>query len=351
MTTSAMKYFKRFYIYIILVTCSQQIIATTKMTNIYPAKLQPGDTVGLISSASRAPLDLTIVFAKERIEKLGLHVILGKYIYKRDGYLAGNDQQRASDFNAMIANPKVKAIFEIRGGWGTDRILPLINYTMIKKHPKIIIGFSDITALLIAIHMKTGLVTFHGTLGIEPWPQFTVDYMKKVLFQGEKVTFKNPTNELNPAVDLIQTAHRIQTIYPGQANGELIGGNLTVLTTLLGTSYEPNWQGKILFIEDVGESYYQIDRMLSALQLNGVFNKVNGVIFGQCIKCNIEKNAYGTITLKHLLKHYLAHRHLPSFMGSMFGHDPKMFTLPEGVNVKMNADNGNITLLHAAVSY
>jgi muramoyltetrapeptide carboxypeptidase len=313
----------------------------------YPAALHKGDTVGLVSSASRAPFDQDIEFAKERLQALGLHVVLGKYVYRRDGYFAGNDQQRAEDLNAMFANPNVKAIFEVRGGWGSARILPYLNYSLIKQHPKILVGFSDITSLLLAIHKKTGLVTFHGPLGIEPWPPFTVNYLHRVIFNGDKVMFKNPV--FVPSNDLIQTADRTQLIYPGQANGELIGGNLSVLVALLGTPYEPDWQGKILFIEDVGETNYQIDRLLAQLQLAGVFTKIHGLVFGQCTKCGAANGSYGTFTLKQILQHYAKAAKIPTYMGAMIGHTPEIFTLPEGVRVSMNANQATITLLHSAV--
>jgi muramoyltetrapeptide carboxypeptidase len=327
---------------------SSTLFASEKQ-NILPKKLKRHDTVGLVSSASREPSAQEISFAKERLEKMGLKVVFGKYIYRREGYFAGTDLQRAKDLNSMFVNPKIKAIFEIRGGWGSDRILPYLNYKLIKRNPKIIVGFSDITALLIAIHKKTGLVTFHGPLGVEPWPPFTVNYMKQVLFEGGLSTFSNPTNEFNLDVDIIQTKNRIQTIQSGTATGSLVGGNLSVLVTLLGTKYEPNWKNKILFVEDVGESNYQIDRMLSHLELAGVFKKIKGFIFGKCTRCTVAKYGYGSFTIKEIISHYVKPRHLPAFMGSMIGHEPKIFTLPEGVLVEVDADLGTIKMLKPAV--
>ena len=167
-------------------------VATAKampINNIKPPALHTGDTVGLVSSASRAFPNEQIKESIERLQALGLKVVLGQSVYQQNGYFAGSDQQRAADINQMFANPKVKGIFEVRGGWGSSRILPYLNYKLIQQHPKVFIGFSDITALLLAIHKKTGLVTFHGTLGVEPWPAFTVNYMKKVLFEYKNKKF------------------------------------------------------------------------------------------------------------------------------------------------------------------
>ncbi|KPJ68194.1 MAG: hypothetical protein AMJ43_01100 [Coxiella sp. DG_40] len=317
--------------------------------NIIPAGLNPGDTVGLISSASRADQNQDIDFAKERLEKLGLKVVFGNHIYARDAYFAGTDKDRADDLNQMFANNKIKAIIEIRGGYGCAGILPLINYKLIKKHPKILMGFSDVTALLLAIHKETGLITFHGPLAIEPWPQFTVDYIKKVLFDGVAVTFENPTDELDPSQDIIQTQDRIQVINGGSAEGELIGGNLTILVSLLGTKYEPDWKNKILFVEDIGIKNYQIDRMLSQLQLAGVFKQIKGFIFGECTKCEVSDGSYGALTIQQILERYIKPAGIPSFMGAAFGHDPNNFTLPEGIMVTMNANDGTIKMLEPAV--
>ncbi|PEQ15791.1 S66 peptidase family protein [Piscirickettsia salmonis] len=314
-----------------------------------PSHLEHGDTVALISSASRAPTNQSIEFAKERLEALGLNVILGNHVYSRDGYFAGTDVQRVDDLNQAFSNPKVKGIFEVRGGWGSSRILPLIDYNNIKKHPKILIGFSDITSLLLAINKKTGLETFHGTMGIQRWPEFTVEYMKKVLFDGSKVVFENPRPKPDPTVDLILTKDRIEVIHEGVASGPLIGGNLSVLVALLGTEYEPSWQGKILFVEDVDEKNYRIDRLLSQLELAGVFKEIKGFIFGKCTRCEMATGSDGAKTLREIVEHYVASRNIPTFMGSMIGHIPENFTLPEGLPVIMNANNGTIKMLEPAV--
>lgn len=320
---------------------------------ILPDHLNPGDTVGLISSGFRAQSDNSIQFAKERLEALGLKVKPGRSIFKYNTYFAGTDQERAKDINQMFADPEIKAIFEVRGGWGCNRILPYLDYKLIKQHPKIIIGFSDITSLLLAINAKTGLITYHGTMGVEQWPDYTVDYLKQVLFQGSAVTFSNPI-EVNPKVDLIQTDNRIRTINHGKARGKLLGGNLSTIVSMLGSKYTPKWKNSILFLEDVDEEYYKIDRMMNQLKMGGVLNNISGFVFGQCVDCSAGNNSssssvLGSETLDQILDHYIKPLGIPAYTGAMIGHMPKMLTLPEGLPVEIDADAGTITMLQPGV--
>lgn len=311
---------------------------------IKPARLHVGDTVALISPASRVADKKDIVLSKERLEKLGLNVILGKHVTASDGYFAGSDTQRADDVNHMFANPDVKAIFTVRGGWGCARILKYLDFSVIANNPKIIVGFSDITTLLLAINQKTGLVTFHGPVASLPWPAFTVDYIKKILFNAEAIVFCNAKNNLN--IDLIGTVNSTECINPGVATGKLIGGNLIVLMSLIGTPYAPDWEDKILFVEEVNESIYRIDRMLQQIEQAGVLNKIRGFVFGTCINCCA---SHGGFTLTEILKHYFENTHIPSYMGAMIGHQPEIFTLPQGLEVELNADNGTIRMLTPSV--
>ncbi|GAB4392115.1 MAG: LD-carboxypeptidase [Gammaproteobacteria bacterium] len=318
-----------------------------------PQSLKPGDTVALISSGFRVSEAMDVEYATERLKALGLKVIYGKAILEQTGYFAGTDEARAQEINEMFANPKVKAIFELRGGWGSARLLDKLDYNLIKQHPKIIIGFSDITALLLAINHQTHLITFHGPMGSMPWPKMTTEYLKKVLFDGEQVTFTNPqftSAELaNHSNDIIQTEDRIQVINPGIARGRIIGGNLTVLTSLIGSRYLPkNWQGKILFIEEVDEDVYKIDRMMEQLKLAGILDQISGFVFGLCTQCSA-KTPYGSYRLQEVLKQYIQPLHIPAWYGALIGHHPKMFTIPEGALVEINAEQGSIHMLESAV--
>ena len=314
---------------------------------IKPKRLNIDDTVALISPASQSPDKKDTAFAKERLEKLGLKVILGKYVNARDGYFAGSDEQRADDVTHMFSDPNIKAIFTVRGGWGCARILKYLDFDIIANNPKILVGFSDITTLLLAINKRTDLITFHGPIAALPWPAFTVDYLKKVLFNGEAVVFHNPINtKRNVNIDLIETDNRIEVINPGIATGRLIGGNLTILMSLIGTPYAPQWDNKILFIEEVNEPVYRIDRMLEQMQQVGILNKIRGFVVGRCINCCSDK---GGFTLTEILAHYFKHTNIPTYMGAMIGHQSEIFTLPQGLTVELNADNGTIKMLESSV--
>jgi len=319
---------------------------------LQPPTLKTGDTVALVASAWRTPDVTEIEDTAARLKALGLKIKYGPSLFKQDAYFAGTDEERAEDLNVMFKDPKVKAILELRGGWGTNRILDYLDYEAIKQHSKILMGFSDITSLLLAVHAKTGLVTFHGPIGAWPWPAFTVNYLKRVLFSGEKVCFQNPVKPLNLETDVIQTENRIHIIRGGKARGQLFGGNLALLTAMLGSQYLPSLKGAILFVEDVDEQYYQIDRMMSQLQKAGVLAQIKGFIFGQCTACEATIESIGSLgsqTLRQILDHYIKPLNIPAWSGAMIGHNPQMFTLPEGVPVQIDADQGTITLLVPAV--
>jgi len=329
----------------------EQDLSVTQ-TPIFPGHLKVGDTVGLVSSAFAAKEEQQIEFSKERLQALGFKVIEGKHIHDRYGYLAGEDKARAQDINDMFANPKVKGIFEVRGGWGSARVLPYLNYDLIKQNPKVLMGFSDITSLLLAIHKQTGLVTFHGPLGgWYPWPQYTINYFKKVVMQGKQVDFFNPTSFDN-SKDLIQTENRIHTIHGGVATGRLIGGNLSILTTMIGTPYMPNIKGAILFVEDTDRYYYEIDRMMDQLKNAGVLNQISGFVFGQCTDCNalLADESLHSFTLNEILDQYIKPLGIPAWSGAMINHSANIFVLPEGVQVKVDANKGSIQMLNSAVS-
>ncbi len=316
------------------------------LPTIKPAPLKKGDTVALISSGFRVNTAQDVQFATERLHALGLNVIYGKTILQQTGYFAGTNQARATDINNMFANPKVKAIIELRGGWGSARTLKYLNFPLIKKHPKIFMGFSDITSLLLAIHKKTGLITFHGPMAAAfPWTHYTVNYLEEILFAGNAITMRNPIIKSD---DLTHTIARIQTIRPGIATGKILGGNLTVLVSMLGSPYLPSFKHKILFVEDTGEDVYQIDRMLTQLQTAGILKQISGFIFGQCTGCTA-KVAYGSYRLQEVLKQHILPLHIPAWNGAMIGHQANMFTIGEGEKVRIDANKGTITMLEPAV--
>jgi muramoyltetrapeptide carboxypeptidase len=234
----------------------------------------------------------------------------------------------------------------VRGGWGCARLLPLLDWRTISRNPKILLGYSDITTLLLSLHAKTGLVTFHGPVGSSQWNPFSVGYLKRVLQEGEAVTFENP-KEIDED-DLAQTENRVQTLRPGTARGRLLGGNLTVLTSLVGSGYLPDWDGCILFLEDVEEAPYRIDRMLTQLRLAGILQKARAVIWGNCTDCD-PGEGFGSLTITDVLQDHLQPLGVPAWSGAMIGHIHRQFTLPVGMEVEVDATAGRIRMLEPAV--
>jgi len=300
-----------------------------------PHRLQRGDTVGLISPGFSLPDPGQYDEIAGTIEELGFSVKSGAHARRRYGYLAGTDEERASDLNDAFSDSEVDAIIPFRGGWGSNRILDLIDFETIARNPKPLIGFSDITSLLLAIYSRTGLVTFHGPVGKSEWTDFTLQHFRKILMDGDTPELSNPAGE------------SFRTITPGKASGPLIGGNLTVLTSMLGSDYLPEFNGAILFLEDVGEDIYRIDRMLTQLKLSGVLSRISGLVFGKCTDCKAGSGE--SLTLDQVFADHLEPLDIPAFRGSMIGHIDDVFTLPIGIPAEMDAEKGTVTLIESAV--
>ena len=311
--------------------------AFASRSRIKPPRIKPGDTIGLIAPAGIVEPE-SIEPITQKLASLGLKVKLGNHLLDRYGYLAGKDRDRAADVNAMFADKSVQAILAMRGGWGCNRILPLLDYKLIRNHPKIIMGLSDITALLLAIYGKTNLITFHSLTGTSSWNEFSLDYLRRILFNGEAVTMQNPTN----------TDNRVETIKGGKARGKLIGGNLSVLAAMVGSSYLPKWQQNILFLEDIREEVYRVDRLLTQLELAGILPQISGFVFGNCRQCDPEEPDK-SLTLMQVLQDRILPLGIPAWYGSAIGHIPDKFTLPIGVEVEIDATAGTIKMLEAAV--
>ncbi len=306
-------------------------------TIIKPPRLRVGDTVALVAPASVVEPD-DIDSARQTLMKLGLKVKLGEYVLGRYGYLAGKDSERAFDINAMFTDESVQAIIGMRGGWGCNRILPLLDYTSIRSNPKIILGYSDITSLLLAIGARSRIITFHGPVATSTWNDFTLSYLKPVLFDGATVIMQNPTTE----------AGQVQVITPGKAKGKLVGGNLSVLCAMVGSVFLPSWNRRILFLEDIGEDVYRVDRMLTQLNNAGILNQISGLIFGQCTNC--KPGEAPTFALIEVLKDHIQPLGIPAWYGSMIGHIKDKFTIPLGAEVEIDASLGTIKMLEPAVS-
>ena len=304
---------------------------------IKPKYLKEGDTIAICSPAGAMENRDDIYKFKIILESLGLKVRIGENIGKRYGYFSASDEERASEFMNVISDKRINGIFFIRGGWGCARILDLVDFEIIKKNPKVIMGFSDITSLLNAITAKTGLITFHGPGGNSTWNKYSIDYIKSLLFKGEKIKYNN-----------LKSDHPIICFSEGTASGILIGGNLSVLCSLIGSKYLHDWKNKILFLEDIKEEPYRIDRMLTQLKLNRVFDKINGLVLGNFRDC-IPKEPKKSFELKEVFEQHFKTFNKPVFYGSQIGHVKNKFTVPIGALVKINSVKGDITLLENCV--
>ncbi|HEY0591239.1 MAG TPA: LD-carboxypeptidase [Thermoanaerobaculia bacterium] len=317
---------------------------TTLPQLIKPPRLQPGDTVGIVLPATAEFETHELEIGVEQVRALGFEPRLGANAAAKHGYFAGTDQQRAADINAMFADPKVKALFA-NGGWGSPRVLPLLDYALIRRNPKIVIGLSDATALINTIQQKTGLVTFHGPNAFSTFDSWTIDSMKRVVMSGEPAgTLANPPKRDS---DLIQRRFRTWTIRGGRATGRLAGGNLSLLAALMGTPYEIDTDGAILLLEDVREAIYRVDRMLTQLALGGKFAKLAGVVFGDCSNCPTSESRFG---LEDVLRDHFERLGVPVFAGLAFGHVEQKLTLPLGIQATIDADAGTVTIEEAAVA-
>jgi muramoyltetrapeptide carboxypeptidase len=316
---------------------------------LLPTRLKKGDRIGLIAPGSNAYEPEEIKIAQETMAQYGFEVILGKHVGDQYGYLAGKDRDRAADLNEMFARPDIKGIATFRGGYGCCRLLPYLNYDLIRANPKVLIGHSDITSLLIAIHQKTGLVTFHGPSGLTRVGDYAIEHIQRTI-----MTNKPAGSIAQPIVTPgeIDLEHRMITIVPGQATGRLIGGNLSLVTNLFGTPYEPDLRGKILFLEEVGEEPYRIDRMLTQLLLSGKLQTLAGIAFGHFTDCYPKEHLptfMQTFSLENVLRDRCADLKIPILYNLMFGHLRQNATLPIGCLAKLDATGKTLTLLESAV--
>lgn len=311
---------------------------------IKPKRLAAGDRVGLVLPASMAFEPSTIDLARRQLEAMGFAVTVGEHAAKRHGYFAGTDTERAADLNAMFADPAVAGVICYTGGWGTPRLLPHLDFERMRKNPKVFVGYSDVTTLLNAVHQETGLVTFHGPMAsgeIRPW---TLEQLRRVLMTAEPIgTLRNPPKDDDA---LVAREYRIVTVRGGRARGRLVGGNLTMLASLMGTPWEIDTDGAILLLEDIHEAYYRIDRMLTQLKLGGKLDRLAGVAFGYCTDCPTDAPSF---SLEEILADFFAPLGVPACAGLAFGHIKEKLTLPIGLEATLDADAGTLTLDESAV--
>ena len=312
-----------------------------------PKRLAKGDTVGLIAPASNAAEDEKIRFTVDLVRSLGFRVKEGKYLYSRNQYLAGSDHERAEDVNAMFGDNEVDAIFCTRGGYGTPRILPYLDYDLIANNPKVMLGFSDNTAILCAIQVKTGLIGFHGPHMGQNLSEYTLAEFKKVLMNPTPTTYIGQAPAIETREGFVERSNRITRINGGTATGHLIGGNLSLVATLTGTPYEPDFRGSILFLEDTNEAPYRIDRMLTQLWLAGKLQQTAGIVFGKFTKAEDEGN---TFSVEEVIRDRCEPLGIPVIRGLMIGHVNDKTVVPIGLQARLDADAGTLQLLETAVT-
>ncbi|MDD8016896.1 MAG: LD-carboxypeptidase [Bacteroidota bacterium] len=313
------------------------------MKIIKPKALKKGDCIGIVAPASPPSSPEKITKGAEYLERLGYRVKFGKNVNKVNGYLAGTDAERADDLHEMFEDKEVKAIIAVRGGYGTPRLLPLLNYSLIKKNPKILVGYSDLTALQLAILKKTGLVTFSGPMvgvemfkGIDP---FTEEHFWTMITSKKKFgALTNPDG------------HQLQVMNSGKASGVLMGGNLSLITAIIGTPYLPSFKNSLLFMEEIEEECYRFDRMLNHLRLAQILSQTNGVIVGDLTDVKPSDTSKPFLTAEEVLKDFLMPLKKPVVSGLIYGHVPKKFTMPIGIRASLDASVQSLSFSEAAVS-
>jgi muramoyltetrapeptide carboxypeptidase len=312
-----------------------------------PKRLAAGNTVGLVAPASPSSTDEAIRFSGDLLRSFGFKVKEGAHLYDRDQYLAGDDKDRADDVNRMFADDSVDAIFTLRGGYGTQRMLPFLDYDLIAKNPKVFIGSSDITGILIAIYEKSGLVGFHGPSAGGNYSDFALAEFRNVLMTPTQRTRIGQAPAIEERPGYIERHNRVTRFAGGSAEGRLIGGNLTLVSTLMGTPYEPDFRDHIVFLEDVSEAPYRIDRMLTQLWLAGKLQHAAGIVFGKFTKTDDDGN---TFSVEEVIHRRCAELGIPVIGGLMIGHIADKTTVPIGINARLDADAGSLELLEAAVT-
>ncbi len=312
--------------------------------NIKPNRLKKGDLIQLVAPASPCSEE-KILRAISNLEGQGFRVKYSDAVRLRYGYLAGTDEQRLADFHAAFKDPEVKAVWCIRGGYGCTRILHNIDYKLIRKNPKILVGYSDVTALLNAIHQRTGLVGFHGPVGATPFTEYNVEHITATLIEGKSPQFITLSQKNMEKED---PAYQPVIIQGGKAVGQLVGGNLCLLASMAGTPFQVDCKDKLVFLEDVGEKPYRIDRMLTQLLQSSNLHLAKGIILGIFEDCQ-PKNEEFSLSLMETLKERLGNLNIPVLYGFSFGHIQNMCILPIGIEATLNADKMEVYLRESAV--
>lgn len=312
-----------------------------QLNPIKPKALSKGSNIALIAPAG--PINENqLAKAQEKIHELGFNSCFTDRILLKKGYLAGKDNERLKDLHEAFDNTEIDAILCIRGGYGSARIIDQIDYSIIKRNPKIFIGYSDITALLNAIWQKTGLICFHGVVGNSAFSTYTRNHFLQLM-----------TNNLESNKIVSHPNSNTYNINTGTARGKLVGGNLALINSLLGTPYQIDFTDKIVFLEDIGEAPYKIDRMLTQLLLTGQLEKAAGIVLGEFYKCDIDNDEItheNSLSLKYVLEDRLKGLNIPILGNFSFGHIKDQAIFPIGLEAELNTDYPEVKLCESIFS-
>ncbi|MBX3045281.1 MAG: LD-carboxypeptidase [Candidatus Kapabacteria bacterium] len=323
-----------------------KISKNPEIKKIKPKALKAGDKVRIVSPGTAVSDPDDIQKATEIVLGLGLEPIFSNHLIYGSGYKTRTIPERVNDIHEAFLDKSASAVFCIRGGYGSAQLVDSIYYDIIRNNPKVFCGYSDITALHSAIGKKTGLVTFHSPVLLSPFTPYTQDIFTRMLFTPDNFgELRNPTGKYG-----LRASYPIRTIISGIAQGEITGGNLSLISSLVGTDYAINSKGKILVLEDVGEPPYRIDRMMNQLRLNGLLEDAEGIIFGKCSDCVAGTHqSTWDYSLGEVLDFYLKPLNKPAFYGLMFGHTSEQATIPLGCKALMDSSSGTLDIVENCV--
>lgn len=328
---------------------SKSVSKENIMTFVKPKKLKLGDRIAVIAPGTAVSDPEEIIRAKQAAEYFGLVPVFGTNLEKGSGYKSRTISERLDDLHSAFRDDSINGVFCIRGGYGSPQILDGIDYELIRKKAKVFCGYSDITAMHLAINKHAGIVTFHGPVLASAFTPYTIDYLKKAIFESNSSGYSiSNTDKLSN----IRPVHPVRTIKPGTAKGKLIGGNLSLISNLMGTPFEIETKGKILFIEDVGEEPFRLDRMLTQLKLAKVLQNSAGIIIGECKSCNydgLQSSRVWDSSFPEIIDRIFSDINVPVFSGLTLGHTDDQATIPLGIEAEIDAGKCILTILENTV--
>jgi muramoyltetrapeptide carboxypeptidase len=336
-----------FFLALTVLACSvASVQAAEGHKLVWPKRLSPGDTIALIAPAGPPNREEVMRF-KNHIEQRGYKVRMRDDIFDVEGYLAGTDKRRAEEFNEAFADPEVDGVLCVRGGYGCMRMMPLVDWDAVKKNPKLLLGFSDITALHAGMN-KAGVVSFHGPgpasgLGSAEGP---TEFTGKYVLRAVEATPESPAGPYT--VEVPKDVSEVDSFGKGKATGRLVGGNLSLISALEGTPYAIDTKGAILMIEDVNEAPYRIDRMVQQLKLAGKLDGVKGVVLGKFTEDFVREDKLTDdkrFDTTGVLRQYFEDLGVPVLVNYPIGHYPQNCTVPLGGEVEIDADAKTLKIL------